>query len=70
MYLTEDIVQKEDSRKLNRLLRLSQLILVCKFGLEKNYWQRKATKCHVLDKFRHKLHHVFTLICSPQIHCM
>ena len=44
MYLAQDVFQKEVSRRLNRLLRLSQLILVCKFRLERNYWQRQATK--------------------------
>ena len=45
MYLPEDVFQKEDSRRLNRLAGLSKLIPVCKFSLEKNYWQRQARKC-------------------------
>ena len=45
MYLPEDVFQKEDSRRLNRLAGLSKLIPVCKFSLEKNYWQRQASKC-------------------------
>ena len=44
MYLPEDVFQKEDSCRLNRLAGLSKLIPVGKFSLEKNHWQHQASK--------------------------